>query len=103
MLSNFEVGKIVIMFIFKEIDCNLIGVFYCMYGSEGILLLLFDFEKVFRLVFDNEIVEDFVLYEIIDDKCVFIYDYIINKNVFLDSYISILNFFDWNWEIMVCC
>ena len=101
MLSNLEVGKTATTPIFKEIDRNLIGVFYRMHGSEGILLLLFDFEKAFRLVLDNEIAEDFVLHETIDDKRVLIYDHIINKNVSLDSYTSTLNFFDRNWEITV--
>ena len=101
MITKLAVGKAVTTPIFKEFDRNLIGVFYRMHDSEGVLLLLFDFEKAFRLVLDNKIAEDFVLHESVNGQRTLIYDHMINNNISFDSYASTLNFFDRDWEITV--
>lgn len=100
-LSQLPVGEALTTPIFNEYGHNLIGVFYNMPDSEGILLFLYDFEKAFRLVLDNEIAEDFVLNEYINGKPYLLYDHISKDRLSLDAYVTELDFFDRSWEITI--
>lgn len=100
-LSALLVGRAVTTPIIEEVDRNIIGVFYNMHDSEGVLLFLYDFEKAFRLVLDNDIAEDFALHEYVDGQRVLLYNHINNDRLSLDSYVTTLDFFDREWEITV--